>query len=195
PYTMPEIWGDRIPRPFVTDIALVLMLCALVAVATSPARRQSRSAWIVLGVAAGILIQSDVYGAMGLLPVATVLLVGVLVRDRKIDREKLRPMLWFGVAALVCCIPFLVQSSFAHPDLSRRMGLFSLPRHLIWLPREEKERLNFIIASYLALRFLISYPDRRTPSALTVLAMSSLFTYYSITYSILLLGKTIQPYH
>jgi hypothetical protein len=198
----PGVWGMRIPRPFVSELFLVASLIA--ALRLLIADRTKRSHWLWLAFTFGILLQGDVYSALTFALVSPCLII-VVVR-----REGLRPTLnnclLAGVLFTGVVTPFLLQRWIEHPDIPTRWGVFELNR-MAGFQTYWRQLLapTFVIALVFITRILASQhqpPSRglkRIDHAILrtwwFLAILLLAAFSCISISILLLGKTVQPYH
>jgi hypothetical protein len=198
------LWGNRIPRTFTTDVVVMLTLGALVAVARTPPPEQEPRRWAVLGLCFGALLQSDVYASMTLaIDVALVAaFVGLELRGdpRRVARAA-RCAGACAAATLVVALPFLAQQAFAHPDVARRLGVFRLPRgRLVYEVASQVPRLRlFGVALAVALAAAPWHEAdpraRRLGRSALIVAGSAPLALAALPISVLVLGKTIQPYH
>ena len=122
------VWGERIPRPFVSEIFLVLALAALVRLIRS---RRAIDADGKLGDprrALAALLQGDFHGTVDL--ALLVIPVGLYAhyRTRRRWRSLLRSEAVFLGVFILGCAFFILQRLGEHPDLPRRFGIFAVPR-------------------------------------------------------------------
>jgi hypothetical protein len=119
------VWGERIPRPFVSEVFVLAALLALIRIAVGGRMERPAMAWAALGVALALVIQSDVYSAFILLGG-----FGVLVLSRWWSRAE--GTSWNAAIAIgtmgLFCVPFVIQRLLEHPDLPVRFGMFPVSR-------------------------------------------------------------------
>ena len=192
------LWGNRIPRTFVTDVVLLLALGALVAVARTPPPLQEPRRWAVLGACFGALVQSDLYASMTIaLDVAIV--AAVVAREIRGDpRRAARCAGACAAAALIVALPFVVQQICVHPDVARRLGVFPVPRgRPVFEIVPELARLRlFGVAAFVTLALIpelhADHAPRRLTGSLLVVAGSAPLALAALPISAFVLGETIQ---
>lgn len=124
PSSLPEIWGERFPRPFVTDVLLLVAFSAVAALIRDDGITAGLRAWAFAGAALGLLVHGEIFGLapLGILTAAVGLVLGWQMRNRRC---------LFALAACaagfaIVVAPFLIQRLFEHPDVPRRYGVFPL---------------------------------------------------------------------
>jgi len=122
-------WGDRFPRPYVTSIFVYLALSLMAILWTRPREARTSSFFMYTGVAASLLVQSDIYATF-ILGLACLPLAARLWHHRSAGWE--RRCALHGAAALgsfsLTVWPFVLQQSVATPELLERWGSYSLSR-------------------------------------------------------------------
>lgn len=197
-----RIWGNRVPRPFVAELLQVLVFLIILRMLVS--QRTTLKHWILLAIAYGWLLQGDIYSALIFAMISPILVV--MVARKNGTRDTVRNCLVGGVFFLASISIFVCQRLMDHPDVQTRWGVFELGRlagfEMYW-------RLLFspglAIAILCVTRFLLwPLPIRdETPSESEgfiqrtwwFIATLLLAAFSCGPISILLLGKTIQPYH
>lgn len=191
------LWGYRFPRPFVTD--LLLMLAAGSALRVFARGRNSTRDWLSLGLWFGLLLQSRFYTATTLGPGIG---VGILSRSVLASRQlanTARRVGAFGFAAGLAMIPFLAQRLIEHPDVPVRFGRFPVDRadslwaHGVGLDVASTSAVALLTA--LAIRVAAPRDATARLRSTAALAALCLLSVLALPVSILLLGYTIQPYH
>lgn len=130
-----EFWGNRLPRPIVSEIPLILTIALGCALVRFPDARRSRWAWASWGAALSWLLQGDIHGATGVgLFTGPLLLVAALAL-RDFRSSALRLAIALGTF-LGCSLPFFVQNLVTDFEVTRRWGAFPLPR---WVPPSRLE--------------------------------------------------------
>ncbi|MDG2221599.1 MAG: hypothetical protein P8L85_09475 [Rubripirellula sp.] len=199
---LPDVWGMRIPRPFVSELFLVAALIAVLRLLI--ADRTKRSHWLWLAFTFGILLQGDVYAALTFALISPCLIIVIARRDGV--RPTCQNCLFAGILFTVVVAPFLLQRWLEHPDIPNRWGVFELDRmagfRTYW---RQLVAPTFAIALVLLTRISIS--GQKQPSSVLrhndhaflrtwwFLAMLLFAAFSCASISILILGKTIQPYH
>ncbi len=196
-------WGDRFPRPFVSEVYTLAALVALARLAIKGIGGP-RSDWVCLGAALSLTVQSDIYTAMTLLGVAGI----VALRDlwRRDDRAR-GNVVAAAITLALLSTPFVLQRLWEHPDLPVRFGVFSVPRLRPLFSRnlltEAAPRLAALAAAYGLLRAFSPEVDRTfgVGRAVMLRRLLGLFmgivvlAYAALPVSTVVLGKAIQIYH
>jgi len=195
-----EVWGTRIPRPFITEVFFLACLFFAVSLLTGHSAPTKRRSWINIGVALSLLIQGDVYLAVTA-GASIGLLAAYLLLESPKRADLIKCLLWFAVSALVAVLPFLLQRLLEHPDLPRRLGVFSLPRSAAF-------RIGFmsvtpvLIALTMGLFFAFLQPvfycieqARKNARAIFFLSLIPLVAFLGLHINVFVLGKTVQVDH
>lgn len=190
-------WGERIPRPFVAEVYLVLGMASLFLIAREYGSYRRFAPWVLLGIACAGLMQSDLAG-FSFVALSGALLFGwawILSGGRWIALL-LRATVAAGVAA-VLSLPFLYQRLSEIPDIPRRFGVFEIDRSNP--PFLDGKQANTLILTVGALLLLFSVVRRgalRTErERVAGLATCLAFTWvghYSVPLITILLGKGVQ---
>ncbi len=117
------LWGMRIPRPFISELYLLLTLIATWRLLVNPARVIH---WLVLAGALGLLVQGDIHAVL-IFALSSPALMFVIVRREGVLRT-LRNSVYAGLFLAVVMSPFLVQHFLEHPDIPVRWGMFPMRR-------------------------------------------------------------------
>ena len=195
------IWGKRIPRPFVSEVFMLLMLVAVThfLVTKKPGRAIP---WLAVAGAFGLLLQGDVHSAI-IFAFSGPVLLGVVKRAGL--RRSLANLLAAGMLFVVIISPFLAQRLLEHPDIPVRWGVFEVPR-LAGLQEHWRNMAEPALAVALISLLAWDMTRRRTgrvyfgaPSSLTrvavYFAVLLIVAFSSIPLSILFLGKSLQTSH
>ncbi len=197
-----DVWGGRIPRPFVSELILIAMLAVMLRLLAS--RRMTRPQWIWLAIAFGILLHSDIYSGLMFGLMAPCL--GIVSFQREGARATLRNGLIAALIFSVFALFFLWQRASDHPDVPIRWGLFELNR-MAGFAMDWRRLFSPLLAIALVVvtRFLLKpgeIPHADSNSSEEVirrtwwfLAILLWIAFACGSFLILLMGKTIQPYH
>jgi hypothetical protein len=124
----------RIPRPYVTDLFVLLALVSFLRLCLprpdAPLRERGRDA-ILGGFAVTALLQANIHVAAGVLPMGMLACAARFVwevTDKKRRVDMLKLALLFAGAFLIFSTPFLVQRLFESPDVPRRFGVYEIAR-------------------------------------------------------------------
>ena len=190
------LWGYRLPRPFVTDLFLLLAVGSSLLVFVRG--RRSTAEWLTLGLWFGLLLQSRFYSAATLGLGIGVALLGLLTtRDHEIART-LRGIGAFALATSVAMIPFLVQRLSEHPDIPVRFGSFPVdrlePLLLEIVSPDVVQPLVAVFAVGIAIWFFAPPDTTARLRAIGALGVLCLISPFALPASTMLLGQTVQPY-
>jgi hypothetical protein len=124
PNSLPEVWGDRFPRPFVTDVLLLVAFASTAALIRDGGITTNLRAWAFAGASLGLLVHGEIFGLapLGILAATVGLALCWQYRDRRCLFALAAGA--SGFAAVVA--PFVIQRLFEHPDVPRRYGVFPL---------------------------------------------------------------------
>jgi len=120
-------WGERLPRPEVSEIPLLLttaLSCALILFVDA---REGRWVWITWGASLAWLVQGDIHGAAGIGLFSGPALLVAALRVNGWRAGALRISLAFG-ALIVFLLPFFIQNLATPFEVTRRWGAFPLSR-------------------------------------------------------------------
>jgi hypothetical protein len=191
-----QLWGLRVPRPFLTD--LFLMLCIGSWLRILVWRSERKRDWALFGLWFGLLLQSRYYSAATVgLAIGLVAPLGML-RPGGLARS-LRDLGIFGGVTAATCLPFVAQRFFEHPDVPVRFGSFAVDR--LQPPMPEGLLWDLVTATLFAavaalLVHWTALPRRRERLGATLgLAVMCLLSALALPASTVILGETIQPYH
>ena len=197
---IPSVWGTRIPRPFVSELFLLAVLIATMRLMTSD--RAKPKHWLLLALTFGLLLQGDVHSALMFGIVAPFVILTQIRRGGLIPT--LRYLLYSGLLFAAVIAPFIFQRLFEHPDIPVRWGVFEVDRMagfaLFW---------RYLVAPAFAIALACVtglWLSKESPDATKgyeqpvrriwwFMAILLLASYACLPVSILILGKTIQPYH
>lgn len=122
------LWGDRFPRPSVSEIFFVLALCAAAGLAMRIEARRRWTFWVGAGVALSLCLQSDIYSAfiVGLVMASAWAYALATVPSRR--RELVAGAAMTAAALGATAWPFVLQRSSTPVEILRRWGAYPLPR-------------------------------------------------------------------
>lgn len=194
------VWGERLPRPLVSEIYVLLAWGLLLQVARTPPAEQRPRRWVFAGVALSLSVQSDVHSAVtfALLLVA---IVALTLWDRRgIDRDFVRCWLWFAASFIVVAGLFAVQQALIHPDVARRLGVFPIPRlHPLFEVGEVARAFAVVVFGVCTMAVAPMLTAAAGPGRLVrtlgLLTYTALAAYFAMPVSSFLLGKGVQLYH
>jgi hypothetical protein len=199
--TQPFFWGNRLPRPLVSENFTLLAAAAAVRIARTSPEAPSPRTYAGGGAALAALMQADVHTTVTHGCVFLLLLLALPIQRRRLDRVVLRCLGAFAAGLLVVGWPFAVQQLLVHPDLPRRLGAFAVSRaRPLFDPGIEWPRLWNLLAAtaiaYLAVpRILPRAREQRLVPALMVVASTGVISFFALPISCLLAGTVVQPYH
>jgi len=189
----------RFPRPFVTDLFVLLAMASLVRFVAAPRLRDGVLAGAMIAAA---LLQSDIYSATAVLPLLLAAAAGRLLIGALASNAGKKRLFVFVFAFGALVLPFMLQRLFEHPDVPRRFGV--RPATLADFPMSalNLERLRAaLLATALVLSPLLLGRVRRHRDLRRMLpALACLFAVValaSLSRSLFVLGagQIAQPYH
>jgi hypothetical protein len=188
------LWGYRLPRPFLTDLFLMLGVGSWLRIVAHGAR--GGRDWALLGLWFGLLLQSRFYSAATL---GLGIGLGVALSAWRDRRPLARELGAFVLTTAITLIPFLAQRWLEHPDVPVRFGAFAVNRLApLWIEGRGADVLQGLVACLLIGALLQRARPARTQTrlrALSALALLVLLSPLALPASTLLLGQTVQPYH
>lgn len=120
------LWGDRFPRPLVTETFFVSFMTVSAILFLAPTARRTWKFWAVSGIVLALSVQSDIYGFF----VGTLLFSAACLR-RLLARaigSTVRGLCVMVAVVLATTWPFALQRASASPELLQRWGAFPLSR-------------------------------------------------------------------
>ena len=126
-----RFWGLRLPRPYVSELVLLLaMLGSLAALNAWRERERGPTwAWMLAGGALAVLAQCDLYSAAGLGLAFLSIWAMEVWRTRHSNLHGLMRGTTVALGtALLCGVPAILQSYFTNPQGMIRLGLFPISR-------------------------------------------------------------------
>jgi hypothetical protein len=195
---VPTFWGERLPRPFNTEVYATAVLALLVALVRWPQLRTSRWLWALLGLGLAVTLQGEPYWVVPLGCAA-----GLLLGWSLLHRSASWPVaLWWVGGGLLTGAPFLLQRLTAHPDVARRLGVFPLRLAELPWPWELYARsgpwvasLQVVVVLGLCLglwrRWRGSWPGRLAGAAALLVILAAVAPWLQVG----LTGTAIQLYH
>jgi hypothetical protein len=202
-----KIYGNRVQRPMVTEIWVVLLMAGLVRLWRDPAR-SSLGFGAGLGVVMGMMAQGDFY-SLGVLGLA---FGAILARAARVLGWRRPAWLLAGVALGAASVVwfFVYQRLVEHPDVPRRLGLAPYDRSsLLFLPGYAPVLRVLVVAAvgsflcYLAGRLVPGKPAARAggrfaglePGLALFFTLLLVAAYFAQPVQVFLLGKGAQIYH
>jgi hypothetical protein len=200
-----KLWEMRIPRPYVSELYLVMTVVAALALLTTKQARLSH--WLLLAAAFGLLLQGDIHGAFILVVASPVVFYYIVKRDGL--ARTLRSGLYASVLVAVLISPFVAQQLVQHPDIPVRWGVFPVERDGVVEFFRGTMRWRWLVGHAvvsLALLMAISrHAHSRSNAHLEEARRARGVLFYALSLlgaavvcyplSILILGSTVQPYH
>lgn len=126
----PRFWGLRVPRPFISELFLLIAVLGMVAARHGLLEsRPARWAWVAAGAGLGLLLQSDLYSAIALgLGALAVAVWRLLLAGPGERRLLVGGLLTAGGAGAIVSLPGIVQSFHVNPEAIVRLGLYEVSR-------------------------------------------------------------------
>jgi hypothetical protein len=214
-----QIWGQRLPRPFVSDLYFIAGLTLLVWLAWKPERLRARPPWLALGAILALCAQSFIYEVPVLVLAAGYVVVLFLAfpggatlkaEDRTgpaLATSELRMALsragWAVAVFVILLTPFWLQRMFESPDAPGRLGIFPVDRWSIWsnpVWRDTGGAFSggLFCLMMLALFNLFSRQLKLAPlpgRVLILLALLQVGALIAMPLQATLTGTLIQPFH
>ena len=201
----------RFPRPYVTELFVLLALGALLQLCVPPRGRTRDRRWdaVLAGAAVAGLAQADIYAAAGILPwFACFTLVRLVWEGREPGggRPARQLALLLAGTACVLMIPFALQRLFEQPDMARRLGMHRVDRASFALPPQTLRELGVGLLATVAVTCPLVLLRKRavagpgTPLRRALLSLGALFfvaagSALAKPLFVLLTGVMLQPYH
>ncbi|MBV9265864.1 MAG: hypothetical protein JO061_06825, partial [Acidobacteriaceae bacterium] len=172
------LWDPRFPRPFVTELFVVIFLGCAAGVLSNPGSLR----WYVAAAAAlSCVLQADIYQGQ------TVAILCVWIAWKA--RPTFRAAATFVITAILLSAPFLYQQIHASPDALCRFGVFPTGHRLLPVISLTQCVMSVIVA---ALLWRVARRDRPVAQLLVAAVICSLVAPHV---SSIVLGKSLQPYH
>ncbi|MFO0619549.1 MAG: hypothetical protein U0414_43580 [Polyangiaceae bacterium] len=124
------IWGERFPRPFLTEIYVALLLSVLLPLATRRSGEGARArpgVFAFAGLVLALLVQSDIYSGF-ILGLLSAIVIGRRLLDREQRGETVRGTVAMGIAFAATVWPFVLQRRATPPEIPTRWGAYPLTR-------------------------------------------------------------------
>jgi hypothetical protein len=122
------MWGDRLPRPFMTETFLLACIAAVMVLWLRAEEKRGWRFWVLTAIAFTLTVQSDIYGAF----IAALALGVVIVRSYVVApavRGGLRRgVLLAGAVIALTTWPFAIQRMGVSAELLQRWGAYPVPR-------------------------------------------------------------------
>jgi len=198
-----RFWGLRIPRPYISELFMLGALIATVRALLDIGLQDARFRWgpaAVLGICAGLLLQTDFYSGSSLLLGTGGLFVFCLWRANANQRVILyRGAVVSATSVAIVMLPMIVQSFYINPDGPVRLGLFDMSRtHPLFIT----DRIWYVAVAVMVClqwwlmkqtRFALRDDKQRTGRlVLIAICIGALF---SMPVTGIVLGKGIEIYH
>lgn len=193
------LWGERIPRPFVTELFwLMQVACLAVLFIYQGQWLKNLKIWAGLGISLSLLLQGDFHSAVILAIANIAIMTHLCWQLRQQPSEQKVCLQGIGislVAAMITAIPFWIQQSFANPDAAIRLGVFPVDRwHPLFLP----SALPYcLLAGLLLWGWFLRLTGDRSPEhrrGLGLIALLSIVACFALPISTVVLGQTVQIY-
>jgi hypothetical protein len=197
-----EFWGWRIPRPFVTELFLILCLAGLsYLLIHSPATIAHKKVWILLGLSTSALLQGDFHSAV-IVAIAICALVIYFFCIPNLRRTAFQGYLLLLLSGTLFSLPFLWQRWVENPDVPIRLGVFSIDRtQPIWMPGTQPYLI--VLGVLLYALFLIRLTQLFAPSEIRQKRILGICLFWGLSaiacfampISLIVIGKGVQLYH
>jgi len=196
-----HLWGFRIPRPFVTD--LLLLLCVDQGLRVFVLRRDAAREWALLGFWFGLLLQCNFFAAT---TVGLGLGFGLADRARRgwPVAQVMRSMCSLTLVTAVTALPFILQRLLEHPDVPVRLGSFPVPRLsplylgpevIMDFTREIAPAVTTAALAGAVIKWRGTAERRERLGGLLVVTLLCVLSTFALPASTIVLGRTAQPYH
>jgi hypothetical protein len=197
-----RLWGERVPRPFVTDLYLLAGITLLTWMTMRPEVLKKFLPWAMLGAIMAFSLQSLVY----LLPVLGMGFIYLLLQASTSGTVSLRSLL-FGIvysalSFFLLITPFIYQRVYESRDSLERLGVFPIDRAFIWVNTPWGKDPNALLGLfYVFLMIIANYFSEKLGCALLpkrvfgMLFTLQLGAYLAIPLTATLTGKLIQASH
>ncbi len=201
-----ELWGRRFPRPYVSEVVVLLCLWLITDIVVRFGRAPLRLKWALCGASLAAVIQVDVHSAITLALLASA--VGVVQLATK-TRETALCLAGALTTFLLCLTPFVAARVLEHPDVPIRFGTFPINRLMpIFDARNiAKAAIPTIVLLGTGFAVQLLTPSGNAPTAVTLERITRMrrllalflgvivITRLAMPISMVLLGKGIQLYH
>lgn len=188
-FEIAPVWGQRLPRPFVCELFLLLVLIAVSAIL----RKNSADGkwWCVLGAGMAALIQSDIHSAFVM---ATSIPVCIWLVASGTDKSSLwRNTLLAALSGAICVLPLVLQRLQHLPDVATRCGLFAAAR-LAPLYSGAEIAKCLVPLAFFALCYWANLQYRRLHKPLLYFCVLAVIVHLAVPLSIIVTGHGIQLY-
>lgn len=196
-WRFPNLWGERIPRPFVTEIFFFVVLSCIFLLLHYRKYRMKRQTWIFLGGATAVSLQGDLHTAINELISIALCLVGLWLFFQESRRSLLKNATAFSISFLLFNIPYFLQRLYEHPHIPRRLGLFPVDRMKpLFLPTIELYYIGGAICIFALLltRILQNHGEYVCKRTVLFLWGFCVITLFSLPISTIVIGKGIHIY-
>ncbi len=198
-----QIWGQRLPRPFVNNLYFIMGIAFLVWMIWKPERWRAWLPWSIIGLILALSLQGSVYYIPAFFMAITYIVVIWVMKDfREMPLVVGRLGCALGIFVILD-IPFLIQGLMESPDAMGRFGVFPVDRWSIWAnPVWRDTDGAFLFGMYclmmLAL-FNLFARQLKLPvlpwRVLGLLAVLQIGALLALPLTAMLTGKLVQPYH
>ncbi|MEI7595870.1 MAG: hypothetical protein WCK02_09000 [Bacteroidota bacterium] len=207
PFILPEhfqwsfrLWGLRIPRPFITEIFIILTFCINFYLLKNP-KSKSKLILFSLGATLAILTNMDLFAGFQLL-IIQLYVMFFIVENWKDYKTWIIKLLWISSGFIVFIFPFLLQQYYIDPETTIRNGIINNPTfpHLLHLLLDLKPYL-FIQITLITILFTIIWglnkiylkhdENFRIYSYLSLLLAISLFSAFFFS---IITNKIVHPH-
>jgi len=198
-----SFWYENIPKPFVTEIFVILFLIVVFSFALNHRLIVKKRLWVLLGIAFALLTQSDIYQMFTALIFSACTFLYLFLKLKEHRTRILQNLFILSCTAFLLTIPFLIQRLVEHADIPRRFGAFPVQRSIILIPPDFIINLLWLLllcgVALLIYRFLLSKENpveaNLKRKVLLLMCGVCLASILSCTLSVLVLGKGIQLEH
>jgi hypothetical protein len=186
-----NLWGWRIPRPFVTEIYFLACIGLMGWMMNSSVT--NRWGWLGLGLATAALLQGDLHSAI--IMAIAIGALGIYQFQHHPGLNPIRNLLLCGVSFALGSWPFFLQRRAENLDVPVRLGVFSHDRlHPLFLPGQMP---YILVAGVIVFGLLLRRwtQDSKQQRGIELLCGLGIVACFALPISFVVLGKGVQLYH
>ncbi len=191
-----QLWGLRLPRPFMSEIFFLLCIWCSGRLAFRPEAMSKPWNWLGLGLSMAALLQGDFHSTV----VVAIALAGLLglrvVKDRSRLFESGNLNDWRGLAIFagsfsVGILPFVLQRLKENPQATIRLGVFPVDR---WAPLFLPGWMPYVMLLGMVVFGSVLVSQGVQKKQISFWLIWSIAACFALPISTVILGKTVQPF-